>query len=493
MNKNINNLGKNNGIPLKEDNIEKTTKKKTKNKIFTKKNILFYFFPLIIFINYYLINDKSTILELKKKIIELENKIEKMEKEVVKKKIKIALVYPHIYLNGIARFLIVFGELLAKTGKYDVYLINEKADSKLDFKYNKKIKRHILKKEYQAIKDFDEENDIQLYILNNDVSNVINIYHSLGKKVIGIFHGVFLSCAFENNTLLYRSWHLFNKLDSFVHIIPDDYWIYKKFGFNNSIYIPNVNTFENKNETISNLTYKNLLIVGRANDIIKGVKFGILAMAEIVKEVPDAKLTIVGIEPKQNLKDLINKLNLQDNIHYPGFSTNITQFYLNASVLLITSVSEAYPMTVNEAKAYGVPIISFNIDYSPCFQSGVITVEMFNYTQMAKEAIKLLKNYEYRKKKGEEAKLSLNNFETNDEKIEMWTKLFHSLINCTEDYYKLQKEFEKKYYNETLAKEHLSKHYGYVQQFNEYFRCHSFENFTTLKYLNNIDVFRRSN
>jgi hypothetical protein len=102
-----------------------------------------------------LINDKSTILELKKKIIELENKIEKMEKEVIKKKIKIALVYPHIYLNGIARFLIVLGELLVKTGKYDVYLINEKADSKLDFKYNKKIKRHILKKEHQTIKEYD--------------------------------------------------------------------------------------------------------------------------------------------------------------------------------------------------------------------------------------------------------------------------------------------------------------------------------------------------
>jgi glycosyltransferase involved in cell wall biosynthesis len=174
----------------------------------------------------------------------------------------------------------------------------------LDFKYNKKIKRHILKKDYQTIKDFDEENDIQLYILNNDVSNIINIYHSLGKKVIGIFHGVFLSCAFENNTLLYRSWHSFNKLDSFVHIIPDDYWIYKKFCFNNSIYIHNIIIFENKNASISNLTYNILLIVGRANDIIKGVKFGVFAMTEIVKEVPDARLTIVGIEPKQNIKDL---------------------------------------------------------------------------------------------------------------------------------------------------------------------------------------------
>ena len=65
---------------------------------------------------------------------------------------------------------------------------------------------------------------------------------------------------------------------------------------------------------------------------------------------------------------------------------------------------------MNEAKAHGLPIVSFDIDYCPCFQKGVITVNMFNYTQMGKEAIKLLKNYEYRKKMGNEAKLSLDMF-----------------------------------------------------------------------------------
>ena len=35
-------------------------------------------------------------------------------------------------------------------------------------------------------------------------------------------------------------------------------------------------------------------------------------------------------------------------------------------------------------------IVAFNVDYCPCYQSGVITVEMFNYKDMAKEAVKLL-------------------------------------------------------------------------------------------------------
>ena len=472
----------------KGKSIKKHSGKNSKNKIFTKKNIFFFFIPLIIFINIYLITNNPQILELKKNIEELKSTIQKLEKEVIRKKVKIGLVSQHIYLNGIARFLIVLGDLLVKTGKYDIYLINEVESKELDFKYNKKIKRHIIRKDFQSIKDFDEENDIDIYIINNDVSDIINFYHSFGKKVIGIFHGVFISCVFQNQTIIYRSWKEFSKLDAFVHIIPDDYWVYKKLGFNNTIYIPNIYTFESKNTPSSPLNYKNLLMVGRVDDIIKGAKYGLLAMAEIVKEVPDARLTIVGMQPPQDLKDLIKELNIQDNVNYPGFSTNITEFYLNTSVLLVTSVSESYPMVMNEGKAHGLPIVAFNVDYSPCYQSGVIKVEMFDYLAMAKESIKLLKNYEYRKKKGKEAKLSLNNYETNDEKVEMWNNLIQALINGTEDFNKLQKKVEKKYYNETLAKEHMQKHYHYGQQFNKYFKCHSFKDFTTLEYINKIEV-----
>ena len=62
---------------------------------------------------------------------------------------------------------------------------------------------------------------------------------------------------------------------------------------------------------------------------------------------------------------------------------------------------------------------------------------------MAKESIKLLTNYEYRKKKGKEAKLSFNNYETVDEKVGMWDNLIQSIINGTEDFKKLQKKVEK--------------------------------------------------
>ena len=488
----INNYEQDNeNLPIKiPDNFDTNSyeiiaQKKPKKKYFNKRNIIFFFVIFIIFIMVYIADNNREITELNNKIIELESKIEKMDKEVIRKKIGIAFVNQHLYGNGIARLLSILTELLMKTGRYDVYLINEQT-TELDFKYHKKVKREIQKKDEQVIRDFDEANDIQIYVLNNDVSNLVDIYQSLGKKVIGIFHGVYLSCTFTNEPSIYKSWHLFTKFDSFIHIIPDDYWVYKQFGFNNTIFIPNLYTFNYNQTASSNLTHKNVLIVGRVDDIIKGGKYGILAMKEILKEVPDAKLTIVAPNHPQFLFDLIKELKIENSVDWVGFTKDITQFYLNASVLLVTSVSESFPMVMNEGKAHGLPIVSFNIDYCPCFQKGVITVDMFNYTLMGKEAIKLLKDYDYRKKAGREAKLSLNMFNNNDT-IEMWEKLINSLINGTESYQKFQKEVENKYYNETLAKERMEKHYKYAQEFNERYRCHTFENFTKLSYINSIE------
>ena len=61
-------------------------------------------------------------------------------------------------------------------------------------------------------------------------------------------------------------------------------------------------------------------------------------------------------------------------------------------------------MALNEAKAYGLPCVTFDISYSLPFQSGVIKVDMFDYKALARETIKLLKDYDYRIKMGRERK-----------------------------------------------------------------------------------------
>ena len=329
---------------------------KKKNRLYTKNNLLFILISITLLNNIYFTKKNPVIPKLRKKIKELELKIENIYNEGIHKKINIAIVNEHLYINGIGRFISVLSDLLVKTGKFNVFLMTEIATD-YDFKYNKKIKRIVQKMDSQSAIDFDEANDIDIYIYNNEYSSTVDIYHSLGKKVIGIFHGVFLSCVFSNHTENYHAYKDYSNFDSFVHIIPDDYYIYKKFGFSHSIFIPNIYTFDYTNTPSSKLLFKNILMVGRVEDVIKGAKFGILAMAEILKEVPDAELTIIGANYPENLKNLTKELNIEKNVYWPGFSTNISEFYLNTSVLLVTSVTESFPMVMNEGKHMDSPLL----------------------------------------------------------------------------------------------------------------------------------------
>lgn len=469
--------------------IISSTKSKNKNLNRSKKNN--YNFTIIIvsilifsfiFCTYYQLF--SIISKLQLKVDNMEEKVKDLEEFTVRKKISIAFVQTSIYGNGMGRILTVLTGLLAQTGLYDVYIINEKT-SQNDFQIHPDVKRILQKKNKEEIVKFDKENKIQIYVLNNDLSDYIDIYKSLNKKVVGIFHGVFLSCIFTNNIPIYRHWCRFGLYDSFVHIIPDDYWIYKKFNFSNLVYVPNLYTFDHRKTPTSNLTYKNALIVGRIDDVIKGAQYGVKAMAEVIKEIPDAQLTIVSGYHDPKIKQLVKELNIENNVIFKPFTQNISEYYLNASVLIVGSVSESFPMVMNEGKAHGLPIVAHKIEYSPCYQEGVITVEMFDYKAMEKEIIKLLNDYDYRKQKGMEAKYSLDMY-NNNETIKTWGELFKSLLKGENEYRNFQNKIERKYYNEKLAMERTKKHYYYSQQFNKKISCHSFENFTDLNYLKQI-------
>ena len=87
----------------------------------------------IIFILIYIADNNREISSLNSKIVELETKLEKMGKEVVTKKIGVAFISPNLFGNGIGRLITILTELLIKTGRYDVYLINEQS-TEYDFK-----------------------------------------------------------------------------------------------------------------------------------------------------------------------------------------------------------------------------------------------------------------------------------------------------------------------------------------------------------------------
>jgi hypothetical protein len=414
-------------------------------------------------------------------IINSTNSIEEYDKN----KISVAFIYHILHSNGVARVITLTADHLVKTGKYNVFFITGKPYER-DFKYDNRIKRFVGHDNITIIRNLTRKYNIKYFILNNQLTeSLIRALQALNGKVIGIFHGVYESAIFHNVTLTYRSWYKFDVYNSFIVIAPDDLYIYKKLGLKNGTFIPNLYTFDPDKAPASNLTKHNIAILGRVGDKIKGIVYALKTMSYIVKYVPDSNLILATSDT--NTKGILNyakNLNISKHIIIKYFP-NITEIFLNSSVLMFTSLSEAFPMAMNEGKAHGLPVVAFDVPFSIPYQSGVITVPQLNCEALARETVKLLKDYNYRKKKGEEAKLSLYQFNNNNT-IHMWERLFDTLDKGMEEYRKFQKEIEDKYYHEQAAKQHVSIHYKFAHMYNKHFRCHTFENMLNLTYIKNI-------
>ena len=405
-------------------------------------------------------------------------------------KIGVAFVFECLYGNGIGRMLSLLCSELAKLEKYDIYMITGPS-YKIDFPFDKRVIKVPIIKNKTLIEKYDKSSNIKIYVLQNDLTpSSIRWYQNLngGKKVIGIVHGVYMSSIFANFTGVYSIWKNNQLYDAYIQVNADDYYVNKRLGINNSFFLPNLYTFDPDTTPNSNLTYNNLLIIGRELDRIKGGMYGVKAMDIVRREVPDAKLYMISANGKVKfLENLIQELNLTENIQIISLTKNISKYLLNTSVFINPSLSEACPMVINEAKAYGLPIVGFNVSYSFPYQTGVITAQVTNYTQMAEEIIKLLKDYNYRKKKGFEAKESMKLI-SNKEIVYKWTQLFDVLINNDiEGYKKLQEStFDKKYYDEEKARDHLESNWNQGKIFNKYFCCHDFNDMLNITYINNI-------
>ena len=405
-------------------------------------------------------------------------------------KIGVAFVFECLYGNGIGRMLSLLCSELAKLEKYDIYMITGPS-YKIDFPFDKRVIKVPIIKNKTLIEKYDKSSNIKIYVLQNDLApSSIRWYQNLngGKKVIGIVHGVYMSSIFANFTGVYSIWKNNQLYDAYIQVNADDYYVNKRLGINNSFFLPNLYTFDPDTTPNSNLTYNNLLIIGRELDKIKGGVYGVKAMDIVRREISDAKLYMISTNGKVKfLEDLIKELNLTKNIKIISLTKNISKYLLNTSVFINPSLSEACPMVINEAKAYGLPIVGFNVSYSFPYQTGVITAQVTNYKQMAKEIIKLLKDYNYRKKKGFEAKESMKLI-SNKEIVYKWTQLFDVLINNDiEGYKKLQEStFDKKYYDEEKARDHLESNWNQGKIFNKYFCCHDFNDMLNITYINSI-------
>lgn len=144
---------------------------------------------------------------------------------------------------------------------------------------------------------------------------------------------------------------------------------------------------------------------------------GIFDLPEIWKKVttilPNIKLAIAGYGPKtttEKLKSKFSELNLQTSVKFIGFlphkKNNHNPLYdllKSTKVLLLPNHEGGWPLTVAEAMAAKLPVVTYNLPiFKSIYKHGVLTAPMKNKTIFAKHVAFLLTNEQRRKKLAQE-------------------------------------------------------------------------------------------
>lgn len=239
----------------------------------------------------------------------------------------------------------------------------------------------------QRLKDFIVSNKIEVIINQSGESrSIISIIRKsiekLDTKIISVYHNIpgLLKVVYKNRreNNIFR-WFLYllrfyrygfqmktvyERSNAFVLLSDSFKKSFREFihsdDLKNVYIIPNPITIterSNENESVLPQKQKEIIFVGRLSHEHKRVDRILNVWKEIYSEYADWKLTIIGDGPdREYLQNMAKSYNLS-NVSFVGFSDPI-EYYKRASILLMTSNYEGFPLVLAEAMSFGiVPVV----------------------------------------------------------------------------------------------------------------------------------------
>jgi len=135
--------------------------------------------------------------------------------------------------------------------------------------------------------------------------------------------------------------------------------------------------------------------VGRLS-VEKGHCYFLKAVHKVLAKMKNIRFVIVGDgELTDELRELAQKLKIEQNIIFTGYQTDVTQFYSLMDICVMPSLIEGTPMALMEAMATGVPVIASAVGGIPTIidnkENGVL-VEPRNPDAIANAILALLQD-----------------------------------------------------------------------------------------------------
>ncbi len=352
----------------------------------------------------------------------------------------IATLYNRGYNGGVERVNAELMTLWTEMG-YNVVFFSREKENPLDYPYPDSIKRVVLpipqisdRLKHLETYCLKEHVDLMVY---HDWTNPYFVWECILLKLLNISvvlycNGHFSWCFSYGKSAIYQL-ESYKFCDLIVSLSETNARFYQLSGYD-SFVVNNPIPGNLKNVYIKTDRKQNhILYIGR----IATEKYPLEAL-QIFKKVHDSckntVLDIVGDGDETLINDMrryISEKNLSNSVIFHGIKTadEIADFYRSCGCMLFTSKMEGYPMVVLEAKAYGVPMIMYEMPYLSLTKDklGIITAPVGNIVRMADNLIKYLKDKNLQKQMEEDARKSFNNFLSINQK-EIWEKIF--TISC---------------------------------------------------------------
>ena len=268
-----------------------------------------------------------------------------------------------------------------------------------------------------------------------DTYSTTNFYYALivsqlarlfSIKYIPIIHGGDLPKRLVENP---KSSNLIFS-NSFINVSPSNYLqeIFLKYNFK-TIFIPNsININEYIFTERKELSPKLLWV--RAFQDIYNPMMAIKVLIRIKKKYPNAKLCMVGPDKDGSLKDVLTlakKENLISSIEITGYLSKKEWIEKSKeySIFINTTNYDNIPVSIIEAMALGLPVISTNVGGMPYLienmENGIL-VEKNNPNEMANSVFKLIEDSKLTRKLTRNARLKVEKFDSSNVK-EQWRKI----------------------------------------------------------------------
>ena len=300
----------------------------------------------------------------------------------MKKILFVATIDQHI-----RHFHIPYLEYFHNNG-YEVHVASN-GDENLEFvdiKYNIEFDRSPFSSNniiaYQSLKKIINENNFDLVHCHTPVGGVITRLvarnsKSLTTKFVYTAHGFhfYRGAPIKNWLLFYPIEKYLSKYtDCLIAINEEDYEIARrKFKMSSIKHINGVGVNLNKFRPVLSeeklslreeygfnvedviLVYVGELSYRKHQDVL------IRAMESLVKKIPNAKLLLVGMGPKEDeYINLINELKVNESIKLMGYRSDVDKIMMLSDICVSSSRQEGLPVNIIEAMATSLPLVVSN-------------------------------------------------------------------------------------------------------------------------------------